>query len=240
MSFKKIILGYPTVSKFLDFIKKKKYNKSEELTTCLNEYFKSNVSTIKPNINSLNFNILVINTASKQITSDVVNIVKEYEKFYGKINKQINVFIIEHNYSMEVIGKFPFIIELLDKDIINGIFEIIICQCELLNSPIIPHLKDFIKFNGILICDKKLKLNVDNVQGWEKIKIFDSFHTFKPVMSNRINLSFEINDSDIKLFDFLKYQSGTNLEIIRLDEYIKNFIHNYVERSDHKITLLKG
>lgn len=240
MSFKKIILGYPTVSKFLDFVKKKDYMRTDKLTTCLNDYFNSNVSTIRPNISSTDFNILVLNTASKQISSEVSNVVGEYEKNFGKINKQIKVFIIEHNYAMEVIGRFPFVIALLDRDIIDGIFEIIICQCELLNSPIIPHLKDFIKEDGLLICDKRIRLNVDEIQGWSKVRMSNLFHTFQPVMSDRSDLSFDINDSDIQLDDFLKYQSGTNLEIIRIDEYVRNFIHNYVERTGHKIRLLRN
>ena len=89
MSFKKIILGYPTISKFLDFIKKREYRKTDQLTTCLNEYFTSNVCTIRPKVESADFNILVLNTASKQISSEVSNVVGEYERKFGKINKQI-------------------------------------------------------------------------------------------------------------------------------------------------------
>lgn len=240
MSLKKVILGYPTVSKFIEYTKKRRFEKSDKLTVCLNDYFGSTSSIIRPSISNNDFNILVLNTASKQISSNVANIVADYERYFGKIKKQIKVFIVEHNYPMDVIGRFPFIISLLDRDIMSSIFEIIICQCELLNSPIIPHLKDFIKVDGLLICDKKLRLNVDDVQGWSRVKMSDDFHTFQPVMSDRTDLSFEINDSDITLDHFLRWTSSKNLDQTTLDEYVKDFIHSYIERSPHKIRLLRG
>lgn len=237
MSYKKIILGYPTVSNFLNFVKNRGYVKKDELTGCLIDYFNSSASVVRPNINITDFNVLVLNTASKQISGDVNNILAEYESKMGEIRKQVKIYTIEHTYPMEVIGRFPHVLSLLDKDMAGGKFDLVICQCELLNNSIMPHLKDFIKDDGLLICDKKFKLNTDDVQGWIKVNLSEKFHTFQPVMSNRSDLTFDINSSDIPLGDFLKYQSSVNFEVVRIDEHVKNFILNYVERSGHRIRL---
>lgn len=240
MSQKRIMVEYPSVTNFLSYVKKRNYSPKATLTDSLIDFFDSNESLIRINPSKANFNILVINTASKLISGDVNKLITGYEELLGKIEEQIKVFIVDHNYPIEVIGKLPSIISLFDRDTTNKSFDLILCQCELLNSPIIPHLKDLIKNNGLLITDKKHRLNVDDVNGWAKVRFLESFHAFQPIMSNRVDLIHDINDSDITLKDFISFGNFLNLDRIPIDEHLKNFIHNLVDNTINKIRLTKN
>lgn len=232
---KKALIKYPSLSTFLEFIDTTSLNVDYQLTSALERFFQTRESKISPKINPKDFNILVINTASKSISGSVKKLLSEYNEFVGPIRQDIKTWIIEHVYQIDVIGKLPQIESLLEPEFVNNKFDIILCQCELLTS--VSHLKSYIKPNGLLITDKQYGININDVYGWNSIKLLDSFHTFESIPSSSIDPDYYINDSDITLNDFLDYNISDSPNLIGLDEYLRRFIQHVTINTKNNLSL---
>ena len=236
---KRIIISYPSTSQFFNFIERRDYPNNAKLSNTLKDFFESSLSNINPNVLDTDFNILVFNTNTKSITGDVKDIVEEYERKTNKINKNIKIFSIDYTYPIDIIGELPQITNMIPKVFMESKFSIIICQYELLKTSIITHLKDYLNTTGIMIMDKNKSLNYDNIQGWNRIKLLDSYHTFEPIVSHRDDLNFSINDFDITLETFKSYNSSFNNNITGIDEYLSNFIKSHVQHNVVNVMLSK-
>lgn len=229
-SVKRIQINYPSFQQFINFSDEK----DGKLTDALISFFESVDSDVCPNIIETEFNILVFNTATKLISGSVNKIIDEYENKLGRIKSEIKVFIIDWIYPIDVIGELPQVTYVLPKLLMQNKFSIVICQNEILRTDIMPHIKDYINNNGILIVDKSHGINSDNVHGWTKIKLLESFHTYEPIISDRYNIEYNINDSDITLSDFVSF-TGNKKD--SLYDYLKEFIKYIIERKQVKLRL---
>jgi hypothetical protein len=231
---KKILLRYPSVSCFLEFLKETEYTPKTNLTSILDKFFMSDLSQIKPNINHNNFNILVINTASKSISANVKNLIYEYDNIIDRITSDIKIFVIDHIYQIDVIGQLPQIEYLLN--IGKNKFDIVLCQSELCDC--CAHLKQFIKYNGILVTDNQL--NIDDIYGWNFIRSIDSFHLFSPNINDNMNTNYNINNSDITMSEFLDYNTKYKCNNISIDEILRDFINHKNKTKVNIIELSKN
>lgn len=237
MSMKRIIISYPSTSKFLEFIEKKEYSNDSKISDVLNDFFESKESDVVPMINESDFNILVFNTNTKQITGDVQRILNEYQDKLDTITKSIKVYSIDYVYPIDIIGNLPQLTHMLPKLSMQNKFSLIICQNELLKTCLPTHFKDYINDHGLLIMDKNSSLNFDNIQGWNRVKLLESFHTFEPIISNREELEYNIYDSDLKLSQLLLYSTSNNLDRLELNEYLSGFIRTYIQNNIVEVKL---
>lgn len=229
---KRVIIHYPSVTQFFNFIEKKDYPNDSRLSLALNEFFESKDSDVVPIVDESDFNVLVFNTNTKQITGDVKRILDEYQSRVGDIKRNIKIYSIDYIYPIDVIGYLPQITHMLPKLSMQNKFSLIICQYELLKSPLITHFKDYVNNRGLLIMDKNNSLNYDNIKGWNKITLLDSFYTFEPIISSREPPEYQIYDSDLTISQMLSYNTPDNHDRMELNDYLSGFIRTYFQ---HKI-----
>lgn len=240
MSTKRIIISYPSVAQFLNFIENKGYSNEKKLSEILNDFFESTYSEVCPVIEESDFNILVINTNTKTINSEVEKIVIDYENVVGDIEKQIKVFIINYIYPIDVIGELPQLTHMLPDVIMKRKFNIIVCQNELFESNIVPNLNKYIRKNGILVMDKKKGLNPSEIAGWDYLKLLESYYSFTKRDTYSSTLNYNINKTDIDIDTFLSFTSSLNINNTGLDEYLYSFIKCHLERKMINVELDKN
>lgn len=238
-SERKIMLKYPSISKLSDFLLSSKYkfesNEETYLYEVLRDFFESKETKIHPKVDRDNYNILVINTHTKNVSGLM-------DKFFAqcnRINKDVRIFICDYVYQIDIIGNLPQTPMLYDipvdyRNENNGKFDAIICQEEVLNNS--TQLISLLKTNGHIYTDCTKYVDRVAPSFCQQVDELDSFKVFTPdfqryhEVTTRSNAGdYYINEFDITVEYLLEYmeicagKEKYNTET-PLDIYLKDFI----------------
>lgn len=255
VSERKIMLKYPTIGKLNEFLLNSSYQSNPEETNLyeiLRDFFESKDTKIHPKVDRDNFNILCINTHTKNISGCMNKFFHESKRLRDLKDRDVRIFICDYIYKIDVIGHLPQTPMLYDipvdyRDENNGKFDVIICQEEVLNNS--TQLISLLKTNGLIFTDSTKYVDLPIPCFCYQVDELDSFKVYVPdfnrfyEVTTRSNAGdYYINEFDITVDYLLDYmekmanKQGYNEET-PLDVYLKDFISTFTSNIKNELEL---
>lgn len=240
MQYQKVIVNYPSTQRFIDFLEEQSYRTEYLLYDALISFFNCSSSSVDLTLDQKDMNILVINTESKQISSQVNKLLEAMREKNIRVNN-VRVFITECPQNIKLIGTLPHITKLIRMNIP---FDVIFCQSLMVDREDIYHLRELISDTGLLITDYPIKgrysFNFEKSNlyyAWEECNIVDGFNCYMPKDCDRRSVVYNIREFDLTIDQFIEGAYTGNEGRIPLEDYLITLTNNLIMRSIVDIVL---
>lgn len=231
MEYQISYINYPNVEKFVQYVASQSFRTENLLYDSLLSFFRSSSSKIKLHLDKNNFNILVVNSHQKRISSQVNKLLSELRK--ERVNAQnVKVFIIEAQEYIPLIGRLPHLLELLKVD---NEFDVIFAQSVIIQKEYGILVNNLCNKNTLLVVDRDIANRVSEKSvlngDWESCRYLQSFNCYMMKYMFRHKYSTKIPEIDMTIDEFLELGSTYDLSLITIEDYLIKVISRSIDRA---------
>lgn len=242
MEYQISYISYPKVEDFVEYLTEQSFETKHLLYDALRSYFRSRSSKIRVRLDERNFNVLVINSHQRKISSLVSRLIEDLKKEKNNV-KNVKAYIIEPSENIPLLGKLPPLLDLIQVD---KPFNVILAQNVILEKDWKCLVSNVSDKNTLLVLDKEITRRsgkhgqpVFN-EDWTECRFLESFHCYTMRFQFNHKCKSKFNEIDISLGDFLDLGSTYNLSLITIEDYLIKVIGRLIDRSKRTLRTSSG